>query len=177
MVPSYNFPIGTSRKDPAFSRIVRIINGFRGYDSLDDLKAADAQVRETLARLMSKTRTEMDQAIKLIDRGDHPAVLPEFHDMITHVNKAIYRLSRPTIQKITTCKVYTPMEDAVGKIYNLDFQMLSDAESISRLMREFQRIDHEEDSIRSNIIKITMAARDIPLCLDEKEELIACMIS
>lgn len=171
----YNFPVGTSRKDPAFGRIVKIIEGFRGYDSIDDLKAADTLVRDQLAARMRKTREEADRAQNLLENKMRLSNALEFSDMITDIDRALARLSRPPNPKISECAVYTPEEDVIGQLIRLDFHMLSDAENTYNLMQEFQRMD-QEDLIRSNILKITMAARDISASLDEKDRLINCMI-
>ncbi|WP_424358116.1 hypothetical protein [Methanocella sp. MCL-LM] len=171
----YNFPVGTSRKDPAFGRIVKIIEGFRGYDSIDDLKAADSMVRDRLAAQVRKTREEAERAQSLLEKKMRLSNALEFSDMITNMERALARLSRPPSPRIAACAVYTPEEDLIGKLIRLDFQMLSDAENTYNLMQEFQRMD-QEDLIRSNILKITMAARDIAASLDEKDRLINCMI-
>ncbi len=175
MAPMYTFPTGMSRKDPAFRRIEKIIEGFRGYDTVEDLKAADSQVRSQLARQMKNTRAEADNARKIIEKRLLLSVILDFSDMISHIEKALIRLSRPPGQIITECRKYTPEEDTIGKIYTLDFQVLSDAESAYSLMQEFQRME-QEDLIRSNILKIIMATRDIVARLDEKDRLINCMI-
>ncbi|CAJ36054.1 hypothetical protein [Methanocella arvoryzae] len=171
----YNFPVGTSRKDPSFSRILRIIEGFRGYDSIDDLKAADSQVRERLAEQLKKTREEADRARSSLESRMRLSNALEFTDMLSSIEKARIRLSQPPSPKIAACKAYTPQEDIVGKIIRLDFQMLGDAENVYNLMQEFQRMD-QDHLIRSNILKIIMAARDITASLDEKDRLVNCMI-
>lgn len=171
----YNFPVGTSRKDPAFGRILKIIEGFRGYDSLDDLKAADSQVRDRLAEQMKKTREDANRAQAILEAKMRLSDMLDFTDMISYMDRALIRLSQPPNPKIAACRTYTPEEDTVGKLYMLDFQLLSDAENIYNLMQEFQRMT-QQDLIYSNILKITMAARDIVPRLDEKDRLINCMI-
>jgi hypothetical protein len=171
----YNFPTGMSHKDPAFRRIEKIIEGFRGYETVDDLKAADGQVRSELARQMKKTRNEADEARKILEKKLLLSVLLDFSEMITLLEKALIKLARPPNQIINECRKYTPEEDTIGKIYSLDFQILSDAENAYNLMQEFQRME-QEDLIRSNILKITMATRDILARLDEKDRLINCML-
>ncbi len=171
----YNFPVGTSRKDPAFGRILKIIEGFRGYDNLEDLKEADAQVRDRLALQIGKTREEADRAQAMLEAKMRLSDMLDFSDMISHLDRALIRLARPPNPRIAACRVYTPEEDTIGKLYILDYQMLSDAENAYNLMQEFQRMT-QEDLIYSNILKITMAARDIVPKLDEKDRLINCMI-
>lgn len=171
----YNFPAGTSRKDPAFSRIVKIIEGFRGYDNLDDLREADRQVRDRLAAQVAKTRIEADKARNLLESKLRLSIALDFSDMISAIDRALIRLAMPPNPKIAACRGYNPKDDLIGKIYRLDFQMLSDAENIYNLMQEFQRMN-QEDLIRSNLLKITMAAKDITASLEEKDRLISCMI-
>lgn len=175
MVPSYNFPIGTSQKDSAFRHIAEILEGFRGYASLEDLKAADAQVRRELAGQLSKTREDAEKARRIIERKTRLSCMLELSAMISDLEKAQIRLAQPPSPRIAACRTYRPGEDILGKLYRLDFQMLSDAENTYNLMQEFQRMG-QEDLIRSNILKITMSARDLIACLDEKERLVNCML-
>ena len=175
MATMYNFPTGMSHKDPAFRRIEKIIEGFRGYETVDDLKTADNQVRSQLARQMKKTRIEADEARRILEKRLLLSVILDFSEMISLIEKALIRLARPPGQITAECRKYTPEEDTIGKIYNLDFQILSDAENAYNLMQEFQRME-QEDLIRTNILKITMATRDILARLDEKDRLINCML-
>ena len=175
MAPTHNFPVGTSHSDPAFRRIEKIIEGFRGYANLDNLKEADGQVRSQLAKQMKKTRAEADKARKILEKRLLLSVTLDFSEMISLLEKALIRLARPPSPLIAECQKYAPEEDIIGKIYNLDFQILSDAENTYNLMQEFQRVE-QADQIRSNILKITMATKDIIARLDEKDRLISCMI-
>jgi hypothetical protein len=175
MAPQYDFPPGTSQKDPDFGMIRRIITDFRGYDTIEDLRAADEQVRARLAEQLRKTINGMAGVRELLSDRMRLSVMPDFDDMAQQMRKTLERLDRPQSPLVVRCKEYITKQDVIGEIYRLDFQMLTDAENIFNLMQEFQRL-LQEDLIRGNIVKIAMAAREISAGMDKKEEQYACMM-
>jgi hypothetical protein len=175
MAPQYDFPLGTSQKDPNFRRIRRIITDFRGYDTIEDLRAADEQVRAMLAEQLRKTINGMAGVRELLSDRMRLSVMPDFDDMAQQMRKTLERLEGRQSPRVVECRVYTPWRDAIGEVYRLDFQMLTDAENIFNLMQEFQRL-LQEDLIRGNIVKIAMAAREISAGMDKKEKQYACMM-
>ena len=174
MAASYNFPLGISEHDPNFRRIRQIIEGFRGYENIDDLKAADRQVREQLARELERALGMADAARQHILRQSHLQVMPDFDVMAGHIGMAAVRLLRPTA-RLEACTIYRPEESRVRQLYDLDFRMLSASENAFNLMQEFQRMVRE-DMMLANIHKIDVSLSDIQDCMDKKEQSIYCMI-
>jgi|AGTN01.1.fsa_nt_gi hypothetical protein len=172
---SYNFPLGVSRHDPDFEKILRIINSFRGYETLEDLKRSDEQVRTYLAQQLRKAADESAGARKSIERGMHLQVLPDFDVVAGRIRACSDRLLGAGSGKIATCKAYQPEPDPVRALYVIDYKMLSGSENIYNLMQEFTRIDQEK-LISSNIHKIDLSLRDIARCMKKRAETIDCML-
>jgi hypothetical protein len=175
MTQSYNFPLGVSKKDPNFEKILRIINGFRGYETLEDLKAADVQVRKFLAQQLEMAAGESVDVRKTIESGMHLRVLPDFDHMVRMIQADRDGLQDLFKDKISTCQVYRPAIDLVRDLYLLDFKILSGAENVYNLMQEFIRLARE-DLMISNIHKINISLREIAECMEKRLETIECMI-
>jgi hypothetical protein len=175
LMASYNFPLGVSRQDPSFHKILQIIKTFRGYETLEDLKAADEQVRTHLSEQLRKAAGESADARKNIEAGMHLQVLPDFDDMVRHINASRDRLQGPMKVKIAACKAYRPEADPIREAYLLDFKVLSDAENVYNLMQEFARIVRE-DMMLANIHKIDLSLRDIGENMEKRESTIDCML-
>lgn len=171
----YDFPIGVSVHDPNFRRIREMIAGFMGYETIEDLKAADNQVRENLAGQVKKTLDMADNARKILVDRMHLQVLPDFDSLISHMREAYERLLHPENERLAACTVYTPRKDAVVEMYSLDFRMLCSAENVFNLLQEFERIV-QEDMILANIHKIDMSLGDILASMEKKAQVISCMI-
>jgi len=175
MAPSYNFPLGISRHDPNFSKILQIIKTFRGYETLEDLKAADEQVRKFLAQQLEKAAEESVDARTAIESGMHLRVLPDFDDMVRHIHACEERLRCRLSGRIAACKAYQPEPDPIRTAYMLDFRLLSDAENVYNLMQEFARIDRE-DLMLANVHKIDVSLREIAESMEKRESSIDCML-
>jgi ABC-type transport system involved in Fe-S cluster assembly fused permease/ATPase subunit len=63
MAQLYDFPLGVSKHDPNFEKILQLIVGFRGYETLGSLKAADDQVRKKLTVQFHSTLDEATSAV------------------------------------------------------------------------------------------------------------------
>jgi hypothetical protein len=172
---SYNFPLGISRQDPSFSKILQIIKTFRGYETLEDLKAADEQVRTHLAGQLQKAADESAGARKTIEAGMHLQVLPGFDDMVRHIHACKDRLRSRLSGKIAACRAYRPEPDPIREAYMLDFRVLSAAENVFNLMQEFARLTRE-DLMLANIHKIDVSLREIAESMDKRESSIDCML-
>jgi hypothetical protein len=175
MTQSYNFPLGISENDPHFEKILHIITGFRGYETLGDLKAADGQVRKFLAQQLEKAAEESIGVRKTIESGMHLRVLPDFDNMVRLIHTDVDRLRDLYKDLIAACRVYRPAIDLVRELYSLDFKILSGAENVYNLMQEFIRLTRE-DLMISNIHKIDLSLRDIAECMEKRVEIIECMI-
>ena len=171
----YNFPLGVSHYDPNFKKITEIIAGFRGYETLEDLKAADGQVRRQLAWQLDKAIGEADDARRAIAGGTHLRTLPDFDAMVGRIRSARESLAGGQREKIAACLVYRPERNAIGEIYGLDFRMLRDVENVYNLMQEFARIS-QENQILANNHKIDVSLREIVASMDKREQIIGCMI-
>ena len=172
---SFNFPLGVSQNDPNFHRIRQIIAGFRGYETLGDLKAADDQVRNQIAAQLDKAAGEAAGARKAIEAGMHLLVLPDFDRMVEHIHASRDRLQDRYRSRILACHAYQPQRELIRQIYELDFRILTDAENVYNLMQEFVRMARE-DMMLSNIYKIDVSLREIAAALEKKGEVIGCMI-
>jgi hypothetical protein len=172
---SYNFPLGISRQDPNFSKILQIIKTFQGYETLEDLKAADEQVRMHLAQQLGKAVDESAEARRKLDSGMHLRVLPDFDDMVKQIGTCQDILQGRLKGKIAACKAYRPEADPIREAYMLDFKLLSDAENIYNLMQEFTRMIRE-DMMLANIHKIDLSLRDIAESMEKRESTIDCML-
>jgi hypothetical protein len=175
MAPSYNFPLGISQHDPNFSKILQIIKTYPGYERLEDLKAADEQVRIFLAQQLQKAADESVGARKKIDSGMHLQVLPDFDDMVRKLHANRDRLREYMKDKIAACKDYRPVTDPIREAYMLDFKILSGAENIYNLMQEFDRMV-QEDMMINNIHKINFSIRDIAESMEKRGKTIDCML-
>lgn len=176
MTPGYNFPAGTSRKDPVFSQIDQMISGYRGYESIDDMWYADRQIRDRLADQLDRMVRDAESSRRSLEKMTRLSVIMDFDDMVRNIMNARREMESRTNPRVISCQSYTPSEEAISKIHALDFKMLSDAENSYNLMQEFGRIG-SEDLIRSNMIKITMSVKEIVQNLKEKDGIINCMIS
>jgi hypothetical protein len=172
---SFNFPLGISRHDPNFERILQIIRAFRGYETLEDLKAADEQVRKHLAQQLQKTADESADARKMIEAGMHLRVLPDFDAMAKHIQADRDMLLDQKDDRITACQAYRPEADPIRELYMLDYKILSGAENVYNLLQEFVRITRE-DLLISNIHKIDLSLRDIAECMEKRGKTIDCML-
>lgn len=172
---SYNFPLGISRQDPNFSKILQVIKTFRGYETLEDLKAADEQVRMHLAQQLGKAAGESAEARRKLERDMHLQVLPDFDDMVRQIDSCRGILQGRLKGKIAACKVYQPEADPIREAYMLDFKLLSDAENVYNLMQEFARMVRE-DMMLANIHKIDLSLRDITESMEKRESTIDCML-
>ena len=172
---SFNFPLGISRQDPHFEKILRIIETVRGYETLEDLKAADEQVREQLARQLLKAADESAGARKVIEAGTHLRVLPDFDAMAGHIRADLDRLAGPGKRKIAACQAYEPAAEPIRDLYMLDYKILTGAENVYNLMQEFVRLARE-DLMISNVHKIDLSLRDIAGCMEKREKTIDCML-
>jgi hypothetical protein len=175
MAPSYNFPLGISRHDPNFSKILQIIEAFRGYETIQDLKAADDQVRKHLAQQLQKAAEESVDARKNIEAGMHLQVLPDFDDMVRHIQMDREMLQDPMKDRIEACKAYRPEADPIREAYMLDYKILSGAENVYNLMQEFVRLV-QEDMMIANIHKIDLSLRDIAMSMVKRGKTIDCML-
>jgi hypothetical protein len=175
MVPSFNFPLGVSRHDPYFEKILRIIESFRGYETLDDLKAADEQVRKYLAQQLRMAAVESAGARKTIESGLHLRVLPGFDAMARHIQADSGLLQEDIKYRIAACQAYKPEADPIRELYMLDYKLLTSAENVYNLMQEFVRISRE-DLMIANIHKIDLSLRDIEECMEKGGRTIDCML-
>jgi hypothetical protein len=175
MAPSHNFPPGISQHDPNFSKILQIIKTFRGYETMQDLKAADGQVRKYLAQQLREAADESTYARKKIEAGMHLQVLPDFDDMVRHIHRDRDMLQDPLKDRIAACKAYRPGADPIRDAYMLDYKMLSGAENVHDLMQEFVRIVRE-DLMIANIHKIELSLRDIAESMEKRGKTIDCML-
>jgi hypothetical protein len=172
---SFNFPLGVSRHDPNFEKILRIINTFRGYETLEDLKAGDEQVRKHLARQLLNTAAESTDVRKRIEAGMHLRVLPDFDAMAMRIHADSDRLEAPGENKIAACQGYEPEAEPIRELYMLDYKILVGAENVYNLMQEFVRIARE-DLMITNIHKIDLSLRDIAVYMEKRGKLIDCML-
>lgn len=175
MMASFNFPLGISRHDPNFEKIRQIIETFRGYETLDDLKAADGQVRKHLAGQLQKTAEESAGARKAIEAGLHLRVLPDFDAMAMRIRADRDRLQDRMKDRMIACQAYKPEADPIRALYLLDYKILSGAENVYNLMQEFVRIGRE-DLMISNIHKMDLSLVDIAECMEKREKTIDCML-
>ncbi|HEY3273800.1 MAG TPA: hypothetical protein VGJ92_08565 [Methanocella sp.] len=175
LMASYNFPLGISRKDPNFSKILQIIKTFRGYETLEGLKAADEQVRMHLAQQLRKAAEESTEARKKLESDMHLRLLPDFDAMVRQIHSCKDRLQDRLQGKIAACKAYRPEADPIREAYNLDFKVLSDAENVFNLMQEFARMARE-DMMLTNIHKIDLSLGDIAESMEKRESTIDCML-
>ena len=173
---SYNFPLGVSRQDPNFSKILQIIKTFRGYETLEDLKAADGQVRMHLAEQLRKATDESAGVRRKLESGMHLRVLPDFDDMVRRIDACQGWLEDRLKGKIAACRAYRPDADPIRDAYMLDFKVLSAAENVYNLMQEFVRMARE-DMMLTNIHKINLSLQDIADCMEKRAETIDCMLS
>jgi hypothetical protein len=170
MVQSYNFPLGVTRHDPNFEKILQIIDSFRGYETLEDLKASDELVRQ-----LRKAADESVGARRKIDADMYLRALPDFDSMVKHIHADTDILRDHLKKKIEACQVYRPKEDYIRELYIMDFKMLSDAENVYNLMQEFARIAREDLAI-SNIHKIDLSLGEIGENMEKRGKTIGCMI-
>ncbi len=172
---SYNFPLGVSRQDPNFNKILQILRSFRGYETLEDLKAADDQVRRQLAQQLDKAEQEAAGARARLEAGMHLSVLPDFDAMVGRIRRDRDLLADDDRGKIVACHLYRPEKGLISELYELDFRMLSAAENVYDLMQEFARLARE-DMMLSNVYKINVSLYEIADCMKKRVELIGCMI-
>ena len=172
---SYNFPLGVSHQDRNFNKILQIIRSFRGYETLEDLKAADDQVRRQLVRQLDKAEQESAGAREKLAAGMHLRVLPDFDAMVGRIRGDRDLLADDYRGKIVACHLYRPEKGMISELYELDFRMLSDAENVYNLMQEFARMDRE-DMMLSNIYKIDVSLREMADSMNKRGEIIGCMI-
>ncbi len=175
MMASFNFPLGISRHDPNFQKILRIIESFRGYESLEDLKAADEQVRKYLAEQLQKAADESTGVRKMIESGMHLRVLPDFDNMAKHIQADRDMFQDYMRKKIMACQAYRPETDPIRELYMLDYKILSCAENVYNLMQEFVRIV-QENLMLSNIQKIERSLHDIAESMEKRGKTIDCML-
>lgn len=172
---SYNFPLGVSRHDPNFVKILQIIKAFRGYETLEDLKAADGQVRTYLAQQLQKAADESADVRRKLEQGMHLQVLPDFDGMVRQIRACRDRLQGRLRVKIAECQYYRPEADPIREAYMLDYKVLTDAENVYNLMQEFARMDRE-DMMLANIHKINLSLRDIAENMEKRARTIDCML-
>lgn len=175
MAPLYDFPIGVSKRDPNFGKILQMIVGFRGYETLESLKAADDQVRKKLASQFQSALDEATSARKKLEAGTHLRILPDFDRMMKRICSVREMFGDHYRSKIAACHRYRPEIDLVGELYALDFSILSCTENVYNLMQEFQRMTRE-DMMLSNIHKIEVSLEQIVDSMDKKTRTIGCMI-
>jgi hypothetical protein len=175
MMASYNFPLGISRHDPNFGKIRQIIETFRGYETLEDLKAADEQVRKHLAQQLEKAAVEAIDARKKIAADMHLRVLPDFDVMTGRIRACRDRLRRRLSARIAACRAYHPESDPIRDAYRMDFMVLSAAENVFNLMQEFARLTRE-DVMLANVHKIDLSLSDIAECMEKRASTIDCML-
>jgi hypothetical protein len=175
MAQSYNFPLGITRHDPNFVKILQIIESYRGYETLTDLKVADEQVRKHLGQQLQKAAGESIGAREKIELGMHLRILPDFDDMVKLIHKDREEFKDYLQEKIAACHVYRPEADPVRELYMLDYTVLSGVENVYNLMQEFARIK-EEDLMITNIHKINVSLHDIADSMKKRGQIIGCMI-
>lgn len=174
MAQSYDFPLGVSRHDPNFEKILRMIVDFRGYETLDSLKAADDRVRLQLADQLKNVLGEARMARKMLADGMHLQVLADFDRMAGRLRAVCEMMARPEAGGLAACHRYMPAKGPISELYSIDFRMLNDAGNVFNLMQEFQRMARE-DMILGNIHKIDVSLNEIADCLRKKGEIIGCM--
>jgi hypothetical protein len=175
MAQLYDFPLGVSKHDPNFEKILQIIEGFRGYETLESLKKADDQVRKQLAAHLKNAMGETKEARERLATGMHLQVLTDFDRMADHIRADYERMLHPETEKLATCHLYRPVKDLVSELYAIDFKMLSNAGNVYNLMQEFQRMARE-DMMLANTHKIDMSLEEIAGCLEKKGQIIGCMV-
>lgn len=175
MAPLYDFPLGVSKKDPHFGKILRMIEGFRGYETLESLRVADDQVRGRLAAQLRDALEETKGARERLSRGMHLQVLADFDRMAGKLRRVCERMSHPETEKLAVCRVYRPEKELMGDLYAVDFKILGNGNNIFNLTQEFQRMVRE-DLMLAQIHKIEIAIDEIAGCLEKKGQIIACMI-
>ncbi|MGA9141771.1 MAG: hypothetical protein WBZ29_16215 [Methanocella sp.] len=175
MAQLYDFPLGVSEHDPNFEKIQQMIADFRGYETLESLKAADDQVRRQLAEQLNKALGDAKKVRERLSTGMHLQVLPDFDRIVDHLRADYEKMSRPETEKLAACHLYRPVKDLVGELYAIDFKILNDANNVYNLMQEFQRMVRE-DMMLANIHKIDMSLEEIAGCLEKKGQIIGCMI-
>jgi hypothetical protein len=175
MAQLYDFPLGVSKHDPNFEKILQMIVDFRGYETLESLKAADDQIRRRLAGQLKNALGETKEARRRLADGMHLQVLDDFDHMVGRLHVNYEKMLRHESEKLAVCHLYRPAKDLVSELYTIDFKMLNEADNVYNLMQEFQRMDRE-DMILANIHKIDMSLEEIAGCLKKKGEIIGCMI-
>jgi len=175
MAQLYDFPLGVSKKDPNFGKILQMIEGFRGYETLESLKAADDQVRKKLALQFQSALDEATGARKKLEDDTHLRILPDFDRMTGRIRSVREIFADQYRSKIVACHRYRPEIDLVGELYSLDFGILSCTENVYNLMQEFQRMTWE-DMMLSNIHKIDVSLDQIVDSMEKKSQIIGCMI-
>ncbi len=175
MAQLYGFPLGVSEHDPNFEKILQMIVDFRGYETLESLKAADDQVRNRIAGQLMNAMGEAKYARERLSTGMHLQVLTDFDRMAGRLHEDYEMMSHPETEKLAACHLYRPAKDAVSELYAIDFKMLDDADNVYNLMQEFQRMV-QEDMMLANIHKIDMSLKEIADCLEKKGQIIGCMI-
>jgi hypothetical protein len=175
MAQLYDFPLGVSKHDPNFEKILKLIVGFRGYETLGSLKAADDQVRKKLTVQFQSTLDEATSARKKLEAGTHLRILQDFDRMTERIRSVREMFGNHYRSKIVACNLYRPERDLVGKLYSLDFIILSCTENIYNLMQEFQRMARE-DMMLANIHKIDVSLDQIVNSMEKRIQIIGCMI-
>ncbi|OPY29459.1 MAG: hypothetical protein A4E28_00866 [Methanocella sp. PtaU1.Bin125] len=175
MAELYDFPLGVSKHDPNFKKILQMIASFRGYETLESLKVADDQVRKMLARQLQTTLGEATVARKKLEGDMHLRILPDFDRMIERIRAVGGMFDDFNRSRIIACRRYRPELDLVGELYSLDFSILSATENVYNLMQEFQRMT-EEDLMLVNIHKIDVSLDQIVDGMEKKAHIIGCMI-
>ncbi len=175
MAQLYDFPLGVSKHDPNFGKILQMIEGFRGYETLESLKTADDQVRKKLAAQLQSALEEATVARKKLEAGTHLSILQEFERMTGRMRSVREMFADNYQNRIATCKRYMPELDLVGELYSLDFNILSDANNVYNLIQEFQRMVRE-DMMLANVHKIGMSLDEIADSMEKKSQIIGCMI-
>jgi hypothetical protein len=175
MAQLYDFPLGVSKQDPSFGKILQMIEDFRGYETLESLKAADDQVKNKLAEQLQSAVDEAAVARKSLEAGTHLSILPEFDRMTEHMRTVREMFTDHYRSKIAACHRYQPDRELVGELYSLDVRILTDANNVYNLMQEFQRMVRE-DMMLANVHKIGMSLDEIADSMEKKSQIIGCMI-
>lgn len=173
--PSYNFPVGTSYKDETFKKIDQIIPGYRGYNTIEDIKAVDEQIKAQLLKELNKLVEDIEPLRAHLERNMHLSIIPDFNSMLNNLKSTIKKIETGKSDYTSKCQVYIPEKEALEEIYRIDYTLLNDAENVFNLSQELYRIS-QEDMILTNIHKMDMSLANISENYDRRSRAIFCMV-
>ena len=168
-------PAGTVCRDYHFKKISDVIPGFRGYSTLDDMKAADSQIRD---QVLKELKRLLDIAVPVKDHIQglmFLSLMADYEAVITGIKAAISEVEAAYPGYGRICDTYKPLKDSLEEIYRVDYTLLNELENAGKMLHG-ARIIRQEHILKGDLYKVKSSVEEFSRLYALRNNTILCLI-